>query len=100
MHSLPSLAACFAVACVLFGCSSTSTPAPVADASVQDTSEDMSMDTSPGPTPEAGEAGPPSCVNTCPKGLTCCENGLSPNLGLCYNSTTNTMFCANEGGAP
>jgi hypothetical protein len=100
MRSLPSLAASFAVACVLLACSSSSSPPPV-DASVSETStEDASEDTGMTVIPDAAEAGPPMCKDGCPKTApTCCENGLSPNLGLCYDSTKNPMFCANEGGA-
>jgi hypothetical protein len=99
MHSLPSLAACFAVACVLIGCGTSSSPPPPTDSGVSETSTDASEDTNM-VIVDAGEAGPPMCKDGCPKTApTCCENGLSPNLGLCYN-TTNTAFCANEGGAP
>lgn len=100
MRSLTSVVGSFAIACALFGCSSSSTPSTgdggVADASQADTSED----TSPSTIPDAAEAGPPSCLTLCPKATpTCCENGNSPNFGLCYN-LSNTAFCENEGGAP
>src|ERR1022692_490097 len=99
MRSLPSLVACFAVACVVLGCGTSSSPAPV-DASLSETgADDAAADTSPMNIPDAAEAGPPTCKDICPKTApTCCENGLSPNLGFCYDTTKSPMFCANEGG--
>ena len=105
MRCLPSLGACFAVACLLSvvsGCSSSSSPTTARDAGPDvTTTEDATADTSPDET-DASDApvGPPLCRDTCSKGLTCCVNADSPNLGFCYNATTNAAFCANEGGSP
>jgi|ERR1700678_1606426 hypothetical protein len=100
MRSLPSLAGVLCLAFGLFGCSGTSSKGPVGDGGAGDVVEEAVVDSAM-PMMMDVEAGPPACVNNCVKPTpNCCENAYSPNIGYCYDMTTNPNFCANEGGAP